>query len=147
MIRRAIVGLSLSLLSASALQAQGLPTCRVRVVKSARTEAVAKNVFRQVESWANAPERGTRLVPTINDADVLLEFTDYRPRTLADGSLGEQYWFIARRLSEASSQRAIYRFGYLTGLDRKTQAHVAKRLSLVLGDVCLGYLPKMASGR
>jgi hypothetical protein len=145
MFRWVIVGLSLPLLSTGAAQAQGLLTCRVRAVKSAATESLPKSVFRQVEAWVNAPERGTRLVPTIDEADVLLEFNYYGPRNLANGFVGDEWRFVARRLSEPSRQRATYRFAYLAALDRKSQAHVAKQLPVVLADVCFGYLPKLAS--
>jgi hypothetical protein len=132
------------LLVGGALRAQGLPTCRVRVVRSAATEAVAKSVASQVEGWVNVRERGCRLESSIDDADVLLEFSLYQPTTLADGTPGEKWMFIARRLSEPNRQRATYRFGYLTMPDPRTRAHVAEELPIVLGDVCLGYLPKVA---
>jgi hypothetical protein len=144
---RVIGGLSLLLVSASVAQARGLPSCRVRVVKSALTEAISTSLFKQVESWANAPDRGSKLVPTINDADVLLEVTAYKPRTLSDGTPGEQWWFTARRLTGSSPERSVYRFGYLIGIDPQGQGLLAKQLPGVLDDVCLGYLPKVASGR
>jgi hypothetical protein len=148
MMRTAICGgVSLLLLSANAAQAQGLPTCRVRIVKSALTESISMGLLKQVQSWANAPDRGSKLVPTINEADVLLELTAYKLRTLADGTPGEQWWFTARRLGDSSPERALYRFGYLIGIDPQGQAHIAKQLPVVLGDVCLGYLPKIASGQ
>ena len=132
------------LLVVGAVQAQGLPTCRVRVVRSAATEAVAKGVASQVEGWVNVRERGCRLVSSIDDADVLLEFSLYEPTTLTDGTPGEKWMFIARRLSEPNRQRATYRFGYVTMPDPRTKVHVAEELPIVLGDVCLGYLPKVA---
>ncbi len=148
MTRRAIVtsGAALVILVAGATaHAQGLPTCRVRMVKSAATEAVAKSVFRQVETWVDARERGCRLVSSIGEADVLLEFNDYRPTTTRDGTPSEEWRFIARRLSEPVRERATYRFAYVTWLDRRTKAYVAKQLPTVLADVCFGYLPKVAS--
>ena len=148
MTRRAILAsgaVSVLLLAAASTHAQGLPSCRVRVVKSAATEAVPKSVFSQVEGWVDARERGCRLVSTIDEADVLLEFNQYKPTTTKEGTPAEEWWFIARRLSEPIRQRATYRFAYTTFLDRRTKAHVAKELPTVLGDVCFGYLPKVAS--
>jgi hypothetical protein len=147
MIRCVLVGLSLPLIAASTAEAQRLPTCRVRLVKSAATESVSKSVFRQVEVWVNAPERGTSLMPTIDEADVLLEFIHYRPMNSADGSLLDEWRFVARRLSEPSRERGTFRFSYLAALDRNSQARVAKQLPVVLADVCFGYLPKVASDR
>lgn len=133
------------LLCGSSLQPEELPTCRVRLVRSALTEAAPKDALAQVERWADAREHGCRVVPSIDQADVLLEFTQYKPTTMSDGTPAEEWWFIARRLSEPDRQRATYRFAYTTFLDRRTKAHVAKELPTVLTDVCFGYLPKVAS--
>ena len=131
------------LLGVAGVQAEGLPTCRIRLVRSAETDALAKATVAQVESWANAPERGCRLVSSIDEADVLLEFNQYRPTTAPDGTPQEQWWFIARRLSEPDRQRGTHRFVFGTFLaDRRTKDHVARELPTVLVDVCFGYLPK-----
>lgn len=127
--------------TAASAPAQGLPACRVRVVGSAATEAVARSVFRQVEGWVEARDGGCRLASTIDEADVLLELSEYRPTTASDGTPAEEWWFVARRLSEPARERATHRFGYVTWLDRRTRAHVAKDLPTVLADVCLGDLP------
>lgn len=74
---------------------------------------------------------------------MLLEFHSYGPKTTTDGTPGEEWLFVARRLSETDPQRATYRFGYVTFLDRKTKGHVARALPTVLADVCFGYLPKV----
>ena len=147
MFRGIAVGVLLPLLSAIPAQTVGLPTCRVRVVKSAEAESVSKSLVRQVEAWADSPERGSRLVPTIDEADVLLEIARYRPRRLNDGGLADEWLFVARRLSEPSRQRGTYRFGHLVAVDPMSQSRVAKQLPLVLADVCFGYLPKPASKR
>jgi len=131
--------------AATTASTQVLPTCRVRVVKSAATEAVARSVVSQIEQWVDVRERGCRLVSSMDDADVLLELHGYRPTTTQDGTPGEEWRFIARRLSEPVRERATYRFAYVTWLDRRTKAHVATELPTVLSDVCLGYLPKVAS--
>jgi hypothetical protein len=125
--------------------AQGLPTCRVRVVRSEAAEAIAQQAVRQVERWVNVPSRGCLLVPTVDEADVLLELSQYRARTLADGTPAEQWWFIARRLGEPSRRRGTLRYVVTTPLDRGSHAYVAKRLPTMLVDVCLGYLPKAAA--
>ena len=115
------------------------------MVKSAATEAVARSVVSQIEQWVDVRERGCRLVSSMDDADVLLELHGYRPTTTQDGTPGEEWRFIARRLSEPVRERATYRFAYVTWLDRRTKAHVATELPTVLSDVCLGYLPTVAS--
>lgn len=147
MTRKVICGLSLLLLCGDAVWAQGLPSCRVRVVRSGLTRAVSSGLLKQVESWANAPDRGSTVVATINEADILLELTAYKLRSLADGSPAEQWLFTVRRLADSSPDRALYRFGYFAGIDPRSQAGMAERLQLVLGDVCLGYLPKRAAVR
>jgi hypothetical protein len=114
-------------------------------VKSALTERLSTGLFKQVETWADAPDKGSRLVPTINEADILLELTAYKVRSLSDGSPAEQWWFTARRLTDSPPERALHRFGYFVGMDRQGQALIARQLPIVLGDVCMGYLPKLAS--
>lgn len=131
--------------AASGARADGLPICRVRVVASGAAEAVAKSVIGQVREWVDVRDRGCTLASSIDEADVLLELHGYGPTTTQDGTPGEEWRFIARRLSEPVRERGTYRFGYTTWLDRRTRAHVAKQLPTVLGDVCLGYLPKIAS--
>jgi hypothetical protein len=103
-----------------------------------------KPAFAQVKAWLEAG-RGISVVPSIDHADVLLELHDCRPTTTSDGTPGEEWLFIARRLAEPDSNRATYRFSYVTLLDRTTKAHVARALPAVLSDVCLGYLPKAAA--
>jgi hypothetical protein len=112
---RVAAGNALGLLVlAGTVYGDGLPLCRVRVVRSAATETVAKSVLRQVEGWVDVRERGLKLVPSIDEADVLLELNESRPRTTPDGTPGEEWRFIARRLSEPVRERATYRFAYVT---------------------------------
>jgi hypothetical protein len=139
------LGAAALLVCAGSIYADALPTCRVRVVRSAATEGVPNAIAAQVEHWADARDRGCGLVSSIDQTDVLLEFTQYKPTTMPDGTPAEEWWFIARRLSEPDRLRATYRFAYTTFLDRRTKAHVAKELPTVLSDVCFGYLPKLAS--
>ncbi len=129
---------------ATVADAEPPPPCRVRLVRSAATEVVPAAAAAQVKAWVDASEQGSRLVSTIDDADVVLEFSRYRQTTAPDGTPAEEWWFIARRLSESDRQRATYRFVYTTLLGQKARAQVAGRLRLVLSDVCLGYLPKTA---
>jgi hypothetical protein len=49
------------------------------VVKPAETEAVPKAVSSHVEAWVDGRERGCRPVSSIDEADVLLEFNQYKP--------------------------------------------------------------------
>lgn len=132
------------LMYGSSVPADPLPICRVRVVRSTATEVVPKAVAAQVAVWVDARERGCELVSSIDEADVLLEFTQYKTTTMSGGAPAEEWWFIARRLSEPDRQRATYRFGYVTLLDSRTKGHVAEELPTVLADVCFGYLPKVA---
>jgi hypothetical protein len=104
-------------------------------------------LVKQVEAWANAPGKGSRVVPTISEADIILELTAHKVRSLADGSPAEQWSFTARRLTESPPERAVHRFGYFVGIEPKSQALIARQLPMVLGDVCMGYLPKLASGQ
>jgi hypothetical protein len=135
------------LMSATAAAAEGLPACRVAVVRSAGTSDAPKAAFAQVQVWVDARERNVKLVPSIDEADVLLEFHGYRPTTRSDGTLADEWLFIARRLSEPNLHRATYRFAYVTWLDRRTKEHVARAMPTVLTDVCLGYLPKVVAER
>ena len=149
MTRRELAGLAAGLLIAgagAAAGAQGLPTCRVRVVRSAAADAAPSAVVKQVERWVDARARGSMLVASIDDADVLLELNAYRPLTTTDGTLADEWRFVARRLSEPVRAKATYRFGYVTWPSHETREHVAKELPTVLSDVCLGYLPKVAVG-
>lgn len=124
--------------------AQGLPACRVRVVKSAAADAVPTAILKQVEQWVDVRARGSVLVSSIDDADVVLELNAYSPLTTTDGAPADEWRFVARRLSEPIRAKATYRFAYATWLNQKTREHVAKELPTVLSDVCLGYLPKIA---
>jgi hypothetical protein len=133
------------LMSATAAVAEGLPTCRVVVVRSAATSDAPKAALAQVQAWVDARERNVKLVPSIDQADVLLEFYGYRPTTRSDGTLADEWLFIARRLSEPNLHRATYRFAYVTWLGRRTKEHVAQAMPTVLTDVCLGYLPKVVA--
>jgi hypothetical protein len=81
-----------------------------------RAEATAasnapKAAFAQVRTWAEARERGVRLVQSIDEADVLLELRDSRPKTMSNGTPAEEWLSVARRLSESDARRATYRFG------------------------------------
>src|SRR5258708_18151906 len=114
------------LVCAGSIYADALPTCRVRVVRSAATEGVPNAIAAQVEKWVDARYRGCGLVSSIDQADVVLEFTQYKPTTMPDCTPAEEWGFIARRLSEPDRVRATYRFAYTTFLDHRTQAHAAK---------------------
>ncbi len=145
MVRRRVVGCAIAMASCGAVgsvAAEPLPLCHVRLVKSAATEAVSRAAEAQVEVWADARDRGCVLVPTIDAADVRLEFSGYKQMSAPDGTPAEEWRFVARRLSEPDKQKGTYRFVYTTLLDKKTRAHIARELPVVLNDVCVGYLPK-----
>lgn len=135
------------LVSATAAVAEGLPPCRVAIVRSVEANDAPRAALAQVQAWVDARERNVELVPSIDQADVLLEFHAYRPTTSNDGTLADEWLFIARRLSEPNLHRATYRFAYVTWLDRRTKEHVAQAKPTILTEVCLGYLPKVAAER
>jgi hypothetical protein len=139
------IGVASILLGAATAQAQGPPTCRVLLVKSAATEAVSKTVIQEVKTWVEDPERGSSLASTIDEADVVLEFNKFGLSEQFDGIPTWQWRFVARRLSEPNRERASYRFTLAAGLDRGSTAHFAKKLPTILTDVCMGWLPKVAS--
>ena len=139
------IGVASILLGAATAQAQGLPTCRVLLVKSPATEAVSKTVIQEVKTWVEDRERGSRLASTIDEADVVLEFNKFGLSEQFDGIPTWQWRFVARRLSEPNRERASYRFVLAAGPDRGSTAHLAKKLPTILTDVCMGWLPKVAS--
>jgi hypothetical protein len=109
------------LLAAPSVQSEGLPVCRVRVLKStAAAHSTPGGVFKEIESWVDVPHRGCSLA-------------------------AQELWFIARRLAEPVRERATYRFAYILTADPRTTAHVARRVPVVLKDVCFGWLPERKS--
>jgi hypothetical protein len=139
------IGVASVLFGAATARAQGLPTCRVLLVKSPATETVSKTVIQEVKGWVQDPDRGSRLVSTIDEADVVLEFSRFGHTVQFDGIPSWRWSFVARRLSEPNRERASYRFGLIAGPDRGSTAHFAKKLPGILTDVCMGWLPKVAS--
>jgi len=134
-----------SMLLGDSVQGQGLPVCRVRVVKSAAAaESAPQSVLKDVESWVDVGERGCRLASSIDEADVLLELNQYRTKIMPDGMPAQELWFIARRLAEPIRERATHRFIYLMTPDPRATAHVAREFPSVLKDVCFGWLPQTA---
>ena len=139
------IGVVAVLVGAGTARAQGLPTCRVLLVKSAATETVSKNVIQEVKGWVEDGDRGSRLVSTIDEADVVLEFNRFGHTTQFDGIPAWHWGFVARRLSEPNRERASYRFGFVAGPDRESTTRLGKKLPTILTDVCMGWLPKTAS--
>ncbi len=126
-------------------EAQGLPICHVLLFRSVATETVPRMVADEIQGWIDAGASGCKLVNRIDDADVMVEFRDYRRTTTAEGVPAEEWWFAARRLSEPDPLRATHRFAFRSVVGRRARAQVAKRLPRVLTDVCLGYLPAVAA--
>ena len=139
------IGVASILLGAATAQAQGLPTCRVLLVKSPATEAVSKTVIQEVKTWVEDRERGSKLASSIDEADVVLEFSRFGHTVQFDGIPAWHWQFTARRLSEPNRERANYRFAFVAGPDRGSTAHFAKKLPTILTDVCMGWLPKVAT--
>jgi hypothetical protein len=82
-------------------------------------------------------------VPSIQEADVLLELHDYSFKFWDDGTPVQEWWFIIRHLGEASPERAIHRFIFtVPGPVGESTRLLSQRLPVVLSDVCLGLLPK-----
>jgi hypothetical protein len=139
------VGVASLLLGAATARAQGLPSCRVLLVKSPATEAVSKNVVKEVKGWVGAGERGSKLVSSLDEADVVLEFNKFGHTTQFDGIPAWQWQFTARRLSEPDRERATHRFGFVSGGGPESTTSLSKQMPLILTDVCMGSLPKTAS--
>ncbi len=127
------------LLGGSMAQAEGLPTCRVRVVSTAA--GVSPQSLREVEAWAHVRDRGSVVVQSIAHADVVLELSRHSFKIGNDGTPMQQWWFVARRLGGPSPDESTYRFGLMAFYDRESTRRISKRLPTILNDVCLGFLP------
>jgi hypothetical protein len=128
-------------LVSSTVDAGGLPTCRVRVVASAALEKPS-NVAREVASWVDVRDFGCILVPSIAQADVLLELTKHTFTFMPDGTPEQTWWFVARRLGEPDSDQGIHRFILIARDLREGPRLVSERLPVIVMDVCQGRLPR-----
>jgi hypothetical protein len=127
------------LLGGSLAQADGLPTCRVRVVSTAA--GVSPQSLREVEAWAHVRDRGSVVVQSIAHADVVLELSQHSFKIRNDGTPMQEWWFVARRLGGPSSDETTHRFALLAHYDRESTRRISQRLPTILNDVCLGFLP------
>jgi hypothetical protein len=139
------VGVALVLIGAATARAQGLPTCRVLLVKSPATEAVSKTVLQEVKGWVDDSARGSKLVSSLDEADVVLEFNKFGNTMQFDGIPAWRWQFVARRLSEPDRERGTHRFNFVTISGQENTAQLKTQLALILTDVCMGWLPKTAS--
>ena len=80
-----VVGVASILLAAATARAQGLPTCNVLLVKSPATEAISKTVLQEVKGWVDDSARGSKLVSSLDEADVVLEFNKFGHTMQFDG--------------------------------------------------------------
>ena len=113
-------------------------------MKSVKAEAVAQQVVKEVESWVDVRHSGCVLVPSIQEADLLLELHDYTPfKVQGDGMPVQEWWFIVRQLGQATPDRGIYRFILAEPWPAPARPrHASQRLAEVLGDACLGLPPR-----
>jgi hypothetical protein len=139
------VGLASILFGAATARAQGLPTCRVLLVKSPATETVSKTVIQEVKGWVDDSARGSKLVSSLDEADVVLEFNKFGHTMQFDGIPAWRWQFVARRLSEPDRERGTHRFIFVTIPGQDSTTHLKKQMPLILTDVCMGWLPKTAS--
>ena len=140
-----VVGVASFLLGAATARAQGLPTCNVLLVKSPATEAVSKNVLQEVKGWVDDSARGSKLVSSLDEADVVLEFNKFGHTVQFDGIPAWRWQFVARRLSEPDRDRGTHRFIFVTVPGHDSTSSLKKQMPLILTDVCMGWLPKTAS--
>ncbi len=142
----AVAALLMPFLSNASLAADGLPQCRVRVVKSAKADALSRELAKEVEGWVGLHAAGCVLVPSIQEADLLLELHDSRFKVQGDGMPVQEWWFVVRNLREAVPDRALHRFilaePWPTSAGRRD---LSRRLGVVLNDVCLGLSPSRPS--
>ena len=136
---------AIPLLGTAAAHAQGLPTCHVLLVKSPATEAVSKNVIQEVKGWVDDSARGSKLVASLDEADVVLEFNKLGHTMQFDGIPAWRWQFVARRLSEPDRERGTHRFIFVTVPGHDSTSSLKKQMPLILTDVCMGWLPKTAS--
>jgi hypothetical protein len=135
----ALAGLAAAILLPAAADASGLPACRVRLTTSGYAPSVSDQIVREVASFINAADRGCTLVPTITEADVLLEITHYSFVVSPDETPTHRWFFTARRLGEPDPSQAIQRFGLLmTGPVAQANERALNRLPSALTDICLG---------
>jgi hypothetical protein len=133
------------LFGAATARAQGLPTCRVLLVKSPATEAVSKTVLQEVKGWVDDSARGSKLVSSLDEADVVLEFNKFGHTMQFDGIPAWRWQFVARRLSEPDRERGTHRFIFVTVPGHDSTSSLKRQMPLILTDVCMGWLPKTAS--
>jgi hypothetical protein len=139
------VCVALVLIGAATARAQGLPTCRVLLVKSPATEAVSKTVLQEVKGWVDDSARGSKLVSSLDEADVVLEFNKFGNTMQFDGIPAWRWQFVARRLSEPDRERGTHRFNFVTTPGPESTTYLKKQMPVILTDVCMGWLPKTAS--
>jgi hypothetical protein len=139
------IGVASILLGAATAQAQGLPTCRVLLVKSPATEAVSKTVIQEVKTWVEDRERGSKLASSIDEADVVLEFSRFGLGQF-DGIPTWQWRFVAPGASRSRTASANgYRF-HPRGRSRPWEHGAPREEAADHPHGCLhGLAPKVAS--
>ena len=130
---------ALAALSAGPAAADTLPSCRVRLIGADGIERKS-GVLREVESWLDVREFGCTLVPTTDQADVLLELTKHTFTIAADGSARQQWWFVARRFADREPVRT-YRFVLMAQDLREGPLLVSERLPVIVTNFCHGRVP------
>jgi hypothetical protein len=133
---------TLAALSVGPAGADALSTCRVRLIGADGIERKS-NVLREVESWVDVRDFGSVLVPSVDQADVLLELTRHTFSVTPDGRAEQQWWFVARRFSDRQPVRT-HRFILMAHDLREGPQLVSERLPVIVTDFCEGRVPKGA---
>ena len=109
--------------------------CRVRFVKAATAEKVSFRIIQEVESWIAAGGRGCTLVSNVGEADLVLELVEHTYKIETDGTPRETWMFVARRLDEPDSSRAVHRFGLTAFGASENKDRVSQRLPVMLNEM------------
>jgi hypothetical protein len=130
---------TLTALSVGPAGADALPTCRVRLIGADGIERKS-NVLREVESWVDVRDFGSMVVPSVDQADVLLELTKHTFQIAPDGRPQQQWWFVARRLADRQPVRT-YRFILMADDLRVGPQLMSERLPVIVTNFCAGRVP------
>ena len=135
---RRVAGLGVLLAAAlgGATVCDASSACRVRIVRSANGERIARQIVREVEAWVGH-HASFVVVPSIQEADVVLELDDSIIETMSSGMVVQTLRFVVRDLAEGNSDRAIHR--YILSEPWPVPAgerYAARWLARKLGDAC-----------
>src|SRR5262245_23129108 len=140
----AVVGIGVAslLVGAATTRAQGLPPCGGLLGKAPGHGGGSEDGPKGVKGWGGGGGRGLKVVLSLEEADVVLEFNKFGHTVQFDGIPAVQWQFTARRLSEPNRERATHRFAFVSGGGPESTTSLSKQMPLILTDVCMGSLPR-----